>query len=63
MFESPRGVGNRDSDSNSTPELPSYGNQSIDLHSKSVDWFLYGTKFGYIITTKQEQNEVRCLFP
>ena len=21
--------------------LPSYKNQSIDLHSKSIDWFLY----------------------
>ena len=21
--------------------LPSYRNQSIDLHSKSIDWFLY----------------------
>ena len=25
----------------SVPVLPSYKNQSIDLHSKSVDWFLY----------------------
>ena len=23
------------------PELPSYRNQSIDLHIKSIDWFLY----------------------
>ena len=23
------------------PVLPSYGNQSIDLHSKPFDWFLY----------------------
>ena len=23
------------------PVLPSYRNQSIDLHSKSMDWFLY----------------------
>ena len=23
------------------PVLPSYRNQSIDLHSKSIDWFLY----------------------
>ena len=23
--------------------LPSYRNQSTDLHSKSTDWFLYGT--------------------
>ena len=22
------------------PVLPSYKNQSIDLHSKSIDWFL-----------------------
>ena len=26
------------------PVLPSYGNQSIDLHSKSIDWFLYECK-------------------
>ena len=23
------------------PVLPSYRSQSIDLHSKSIDWFLY----------------------
>ena len=23
------------------PVLPSYGNQSIDLHSKSINWLLY----------------------
>ena len=23
------------------PVLPSYRNQSTDLHSKSIDWFLY----------------------
>ena len=23
------------------PVLSSYGNQSIDLHSKPIDWFLY----------------------
>ena len=23
------------------PVLPSYKNQSIDLYSKSIDWFLY----------------------
>ena len=23
------------------PVLPSYRNQLIDLHSKSIDWFLY----------------------
>ena len=23
------------------PVLPSYKNQSIDLHSKSIDWFLH----------------------
>ena len=26
------------------PVLPSYGNQSIDLHNKSIDWFLYERK-------------------
>ena len=23
------------------PEVPSYRKQLIDLHSKSIDWFLY----------------------
>ena len=26
--------------------LPFYRNQSIDLHSKSIDWFLYGNNTG-----------------
>ena len=26
---------------NQVSVLPSYRNQSIDLHSKSIDWFLY----------------------
>ena len=29
-----------------TPVLPSYRNQSIDLRSKSVDWFLYENNTG-----------------
>ena len=29
-----------------TPKLPSYRNQSIDLQSKSIDWFLYDGNFG-----------------
>ena len=28
------------------PVLPFYRNQSIDLHSKSIDWFLYGGNTG-----------------
>ena len=28
------------------PVLPSYRNQLIDLHSKSVDWFLYEDNTG-----------------
>ena len=28
------------------PVLPWYGNQSIDLHSWSIDWFLYEGKTG-----------------
>ena len=28
------------------PVLPSYRNKSIDLHSKSIDWFLYEGKTG-----------------
>ena len=27
-------------------KAPSYRNQSIDLHSKSIDWFLYDDSFG-----------------
>ena len=27
--------------SHKMPVLPSYRNQSIDLHSKSIEWFLY----------------------
>ena len=30
-----------------TPKLPLYRNQSIDLFSKSVDWFLYDDNFGF----------------
>ena len=26
---------------NQVSVLPSYRNQSIDLHNKSIDWFLY----------------------
>ena len=29
-----------------TPKLPSHRNQSIDLQSKSIDWFLYDGNFG-----------------
>ena len=28
------------------PVLPSYRNQSIDLQSKSIDWFLYEGNIG-----------------
>ena len=28
------------------PKLPSYRNQSIDLFSKSIDWFRYDGNFG-----------------
>ena len=28
------------------PKLPSYRNESTDLHSKSTDWFLYDGNFG-----------------
>ena len=28
------------------PKLPSYRNQSIDLESKSIGWFLYDGNFG-----------------
>ena len=29
------------------PVLPSYRNQLIDLHSKSIDWFLYERKLAF----------------
>ena len=28
------------------PVLPSYRNQSIDLHNKPIDWFLYEDNTG-----------------
>ena len=28
------------------PMFPSYRNQPIDLHSKSIDWFLYAGTIG-----------------
>ena len=31
------------------PKLPSYRNQSIDLHTKSADWFLYHGNFGFLV--------------
>ena len=30
-----------------TAELPSYRNQSTDLQSKSIDWFLYNGSSGF----------------
>ena len=27
-------------------KLPPYRNQSVDLHCKSIDWFLYDGNFG-----------------
>ena len=32
-----------------TPERCSYRNQSIDMQSKSMDWFLYGRRSGLFI--------------
>ena len=31
------------------PVLPSYRNQSIDLQSKSIDWFLYEAPNGLML--------------
>ena len=36
------------------PVLPSYRNQSIDLDSKSIDWFLFE---GNIVEISQKQQE------
>ena len=30
-----------------TPKLPTYRNQLIDLQSKSIDWFLCDSNFGF----------------
>ena len=30
------------------PKLPTYRNQSIDLQSKSIDWFLYDGNFSVL---------------
>ena len=38
------------------PALPSSRNQSIDLHSKSIDWFLYQGKTG-ILWVKQKNTQ------
>ena len=45
------------------PKLPSYRNQSIDLQSKSIDWFLYegntgnsGIKFKLSILILRERE-------
>ena len=34
------------------PVLPSYRDQSIDLHSKSIDWFLYEDNTGFYWVNK-----------
>ena len=39
--------------------LPSYRNQSIDLHSKSIDWFLYEGNTGlYWVKVKDSRNSL-----
>ena len=45
------------------PLLPSYKNQSIDLHSKSTDWFLYEgyTGFSMRATVVNELNTTETL--
>ena len=46
--------------------LPSYRNQSIDLHSKSIDWFLYegstGTLWVNIIFVLKQNLKNLCNF-
>ena len=39
------------------PVLPSYRNQSIDLHSKSIDWFLYVDNTGIFNQSKDLQSK------
>ena len=38
------------------PFLPSYRNQSIDLHSKSIDWFLFEGNIGKMFQKPQEST-------
>ena len=41
------------------PVLPSYRNQSIDLHNKSIDWFLYEDNLAFngliLLSTNETQ--------
>ena len=39
--------------------LPSYRNQSIDLHSKSIDWFLYEGNTGISWVNLNNRNDAR----
>ena len=41
-----RTVAQNDLLTHSTPKMPSYRNQSINLQRKSIDWFLYHSNFG-----------------
>ena len=49
------------------PVLPSYRNQSIDLYSKSIDWFLYegntGTKWVKYIWGNEKRFEKIVIYP
>ena len=42
-----------------TPKVPSYRNQSIDLQSKSVDWFLYDGNFG--VSSNFIEHSIHCI--
>ena len=41
--------------------FPSYRNQSIDLHSKSIDWFLYEDKTGTLWANHHLRNPLSVL--
>ena len=45
--------------------LPSYRNQSIDLHSKSIDWFLYGgsTAFNGLSGIRRLRKTILSILP
>ena len=39
-----------------TPKFSSYKNHSVDLHSKSIDWFLYDGNFGVIRYKRENES-------
>ena len=44
------------------PFLPSYRNQSIDLHSKSIDWFVFEGNIGKMFQKKRKAPVPKSLY-